>query len=401
MEKTDNMTSVNTHLNFENTQIAFSHKSGIELKKSYLLFSSMNNPTLVGFGTGLVSKLLKWKLPIKGIIKKTLFEQFCGGEDRNDCDSVIAQLGNAGIGTILDYAVEGAIDEKGFERTEKETIANIKKASITENIPFCVFKPTGLGPNRVLEKLHIDESLSEIEKAAYERMYNRFERICAAAFEHKVKLLIDAEETWLQKPLDEIVYKMMEKYNKDEIIIYNTYQLYCRYKLEQLKEANLVAKEKGYKLGAKLVRGAYMEKERERAKIKGYPDPIQPDKSATDNDYNGALKYCVENIGQIALLNGSHNEESNYLLTELIAKAGLAPNDPNVYFAQLYGMSDHISYNLSNAGYNVAKYVPYGPVHAVLPYLFRRAEENTSIAGQSSREYNLLKKEMKRRKMSK
>ncbi len=401
MENNDQLISHALKPDFENTKVAFSQKSDIALKKSYLLFSSMNNSTLVGFGTGMVSKLLQWKFPIKSIIKKTLFEQFCGGEDRDDCDRVIAELGAAGIGTILDFAVEGATDEKGFERTEKETIANIKKSSGSEHIPFCVFKPTGLGPNKVLEKLHIREKLSESEQVAYNRMYQRFERICNAAAKNKVKLLIDAEETWLQNPLDDIIYQMMEKYNKDEPIIFNTFQLYCKDKLAQLKQANELAQQKGFKLGAKLVRGAYMEKERERAKRKGYPSPIQPNKDATDQDYNAALRYCIENIGQIAVLNGTHNEKSNYFLVELMEKASLAHNDKSVYFAQLYGMSDHISYNLSHAGYNVAKYVPYGPVQAVMPYLFRRAEENTSIAGQSSREFNLIKKEMKRRKKDK
>lgn len=398
MQQIEKLTTTMQQLSFDNTAVAFRQKSNFELKKSYLLFSSMNSNALVNFGTGLVSKLLAYNIPVKGIIKKTLFEQFCGGEDHDDCDPVINQLGNAGIGTILDFAIEGAKDEKGFDRTEKETIENIKKASSTKNIPFCVFKPTGLGPNKVFEKLHLGEALSEIEQAAKNRMYARFENICKNAYRYKVRVLVDAEETWFQDPIDEIVYQMMERYNKEEVIIYNTFQLYCKNKFDQLVEANEIAKAKGYKLGAKLVRGAYMEKERARAEAHGYPNPIQPNKATTDKDFNKALVYCIDNLGQIAIVNGSHNESSNYLMAELMEKSDIVPENPNTYFAQLYGMSDHISYNLSNAGYNVAKYVPYGPVKAVMPYLFRRASENTSIAGQSSREYNLIKAELRRRK---
>jgi len=398
MQNIEKFTTTMKELSFDNTAVAFRQKSSFELKKSYLLFSSMNSNALVSFGTGLVTKLLAFNFPVKGVIKKTLFEQFCGGEDRDDCDTVINQLGKAGIGTILDFAIEGASDEKGFNRTEKETIANIKKASTSQNIPFCVFKPTGLGPNKVFEKLHLGETLSEIEQAAFQRMYSRFENICENAYSYKVRVLVDAEETWFQKPIDDIVYQMMERYNKEEVIIYNTFQLYCKDKFQQLVEVNEIALAKGYKLGAKLVRGAYMEKERERAEAQGYPSPIQPNKAATDTDYDKALAFCIDHLGQIAVVNGSHNENSNYLMAELMEKAGISPNNPDAYFAQLYGMSDHISYNLSNAGYNVAKYVPYGPVKAVMPYLFRRASENTSIAGQSSREYNLIKTELRRRK---
>ena len=398
MQQIEKLTTTMQQLSFDNTAVAFRQKSNLELKKSYLLFSSMNSNALVNFGTGLVTKLLAYNFPVKGIIKKTLFEQFCGGEDRDDCDSVINQLGNSGIGTILDFAIEGAIDEKGFNITEKETIANIKKASTSKNIPFCVFKPTGLGPNKVFEKLHLEEELGEIEQTAFQRMYSRFENICKNAYSYKVRVLVDAEETWFQKPIDDIVYQMMERYNKEEVIIYNTYQLYCKDKFQQLVEANEVALAKGYKLGAKLVRGAYMEKERERAEAQGYPNPIQLNKAATDHDFDKALAFCIDHLGQIAIVNGSHNENSNYLMAELMEKAGVSPDNSNAYFAQLYGMSDHISYNLSNAGYNVAKYVPYGPVKAVMPYLFRRASENTSIAGQSSREFNLIKAELHRRK---
>ena len=397
MEKQGDSTESIRKIDFDDTSIAFAHKSNLSLKKTYLLFSTMNKPTLVKLGTSLITLSLKLHLPVKKLIKKTLFNQFCGGENIEDCNKTMNDLAVQGVGTILDYAVEGATTENGFNTTEKETIDNILKAKDSKEIPFCVFKPTGLGPNKVLEKLHLNKELSKDEQAAYDRMFNRFKNICDTAYRHQVRVFIDAEESWLQNPLDEIVYQMMELYNRENIIVYNTYQLYCKNKLDKLKQANDDALAKGYKLGAKLVRGAYMEKERERAQKLDYEDPIQPDKKATDADFDKAILYCMENVGQIAFCCGTHNENSSYYLLNLIDQFDKTASDPNIFFAQLYGMSDHISFNLSNAGFNVAKYVPYGPVEAVLPYLFRRAEENTSISGQSSREYKLLKKEISRR----
>ncbi|MBT28678.1 MAG: proline dehydrogenase [Thalassobius sp.] len=384
--------------NFDDTSIAFAHKNNLALRKTFFLFSMMNKPALVKLGTSLITFSLNIHLPVKKLIKKTLFNQFCGGENIEDCNNTMRNLSNAGVGTILDYAVEGATTEKGFDTTEKETIENILNAKDAKEIPFCVFKPTGLGPNTVLEKLHLKRPLNSDEQAAYDRMYKRFKNICQTAYDNNVRIFIDAEETWFQDPLDEIVYQMMKMYNQERAIVYNTYQLYCKNKLAKLKEANERALSKGYKLGAKLVRGAYMEKERDRAQKMGYEDPIQPNKAATDEDFNKAILYCMENVGQIAFCCGTHNEKSSYYLIDLIEEFGQDPTNKDIFFAQLFGMSDHISFNLSNAGFNVAKYVPYGPVEAVLPYLFRRAEENTAISGQSSREYNLLKKEIARRK---
>jgi proline dehydrogenase len=393
-----------SNLSFDDTQVAFSSKTDAELYQTYLLFASMNSPSLVGFGTKFVSGALNMGLPIKGIIKHTLFKQFCGGETIEECSQTVQQLAKFNIGTILDYSVEGMKNEKWFDSTTEETILTIHKAAQNRKaIPFCVFKVTGLAATPLLEKA-TDELRGKAvnwtaeEKAAYQRVQQRVDKICKTAFENKVRVFIDGEETWIQDAIDALCYDMMEKYNRQECIVYNTFQLYTWDRLGKLKNAAQTAKTKGYWLGAKLVRGAYMEKERKRANEMGYKDPIQPNKEASDKDFDAALVFCVENKDYIAICAGTHNEQSSYLLAELMNKHGIAPNHPNFFFAQLFGMSDNISYNLAKAGYNVAKYVPYGPVKAVMPYLFRRAAENTSIAGQTSREFLLVKKELSRRK---
>lgn len=385
-------------VNFDNTEVAFSGKSQARLRKQYLLFAVMNNPRLVRLGTALVKWGFRWHLPIKGLVKHTIFEQFCGGENIEDCEKTIQRLAQQHVGTILDYSVEGAENEENFEQTVKEILATIQKAATSQNIPFCVFKVTGLATVDLLTKIQANQPLTPTEQEAFERVKKRVDAICQLAHEKKVRIFIDAEETWIQETIDQLAYEMMERYNKEQPIVYNTYQLYVAKKLEQLKNDYQRAVEKGYYLGAKLVRGAYMEKERERAKKMGYPDPIQPSKEATDLDFNDALRFCVQHHDRIAICAGTHNEYSSYLLTVLMEKYKVPKNHPNFYFAQLYGMSDHISYNLGAKGYNTAKYVPYGPVEEVMPYLIRRAEENTSVAGQSSREFLLIQKEMARRK---
>ena len=387
-----------SNISFADTSIAFSYKSDKELKKSYFLFSSINNPILSKLGANIVKFALKVKIPIKGIIRNTVFQQFCGGESINQCDATIKKLANYNIKTILDYAAEGDQGESNYNIATGEILKIIEKAASNLNIPFCVFKPTGIGSKDLLEKIQLEKELNNHEKEEFEAVRHRYDAIAKACFEKGIQLYVDSEDSFYQDPIDDLVYELMEKYNRVHAVVFNTYQMYRKGMLENLKVASEMARKRGYYVGAKLVRGAYMEKERERAEEKGYQDPIMPDKESTDRQYDDALRYCVENIDNIELCSGSHNENSNYLLTELILKHNLAKDEKRIYFAQLFGMSDHISFNLANAGYNVVKYVPYGPIETVMPYLLRRAEENTSIAGQSSRELELITKELKRRK---
>ncbi|EKB49878.1 proline dehydrogenase family protein [Cecembia lonarensis] len=389
---------VKPKISFENLEVAFASKSNGELKKMYYIFATMNSNLAVSLGIKLADLAFSLKLPINGIMKSTMFGHFCGGESIEDCQDTVNKLAEFGVKTILDYSVEGKGDEASFEATKKEILRTIERSAGDDNIPFAVFKVTGLGDYGIMTKLQEGKTLTDQERADFERLEKRVDELCAAAYEVGTKILIDAEDSWYQDILDDLVYKAMEKYNTKTCVVYNTYQMYRHDMLQRLKDAHQTAQEKSYFLGAKLVRGAYMEKERERAAKKGYQSPIQPDKASTDRDYNAALNYCMENIDSIALVSGSHNEDSNLMLTELIAAKGLDEKDDRVYFAQLYGMSDNISFNLADAGYNVVKYVPYGPVEKVMPYLSRRAEENTSVAGQSSREFELIKKEMNRRK---
>ena len=389
-----------TNMSFDDTEIAFSSKSNFALKKARLLFSAVGNPFLSKIATGSVKLGFALRLPIKGIIKNTVFEIFCGGETIEDSKLTIDTIGKYGVGTILDYSVEGEDDESAFESTAAETIRTIHNAKGNSNIPFCVFKPTGVAPFHVLEKIQAGKELTTKDHEDFERAKERIETICKTAHEEDVPLLIDAEETWIQDPVDQIAYSMMAKYNKEKAIVYNTYQMYRVASLQNLKNGFMEAAKEGFYLGAKLVRGAYMEKERERAEKMNYPDPIQPNKQATDDDYNAALKFCIDNKQRVSVINCTHNEYSCYYLAMLMEKHGMQKNDSRAWFAQLYGMSDNISFNLAKAGYNVAKYVPYGPVKSVMPYLFRRADENTSVAGQSGRELTLIKQELKRRKAS-
>ena len=387
-----------SRVDFDNLEIAFAAKNNRALKKIHFVFSTMKSNTLVKTGTTLTKLALNSGLPVKGIIKRTLFDIFCGGETIEDCLSTVTQMQKFSVGAILDYSVEGEKTERGFEATTNEILQVIEQAAKSDNIPFAAIKITGFGAFDLLAKIHTGEELSTDDKAAWNRVKERTERICQRAYDLGVPVLIDAEETWIQKPVDELTIGMMQKFNKEKAIIYYTFQMYCHRMLANLKELHLQAEKDRYILGAKLVRGAYMEKERARAEELNYEDPIQPDKASSDRDYDAALNYCVENINSISLFAGSHNEDSNYLLASLLDKHGLEAGDARVCFAQLYGMSDNISYNLANAGYRVAKYVPYGPIKASMPYLFRRAEENTSVKGQSGRELTLIKREMKRRK---
>ncbi len=386
-------------LNFDDTEVAFRNKSNTELNSAYWLFKIISSNFLTKVGPPVTNFFLNIGLPIKGIIKATIFKHFCGGETIAECAETITQLHSGKVGTILDYSVEGEDEEAVFDFTCDEIIRTIDQAAKDKRIPITVFKVTGIGRFALLEKLDAKQTLTPAEEAEYEKVKQRCERICRTAFDKKVPVMIDAEETWIQKTIDELAVDMMRLFNKETIIVYNTYQMYRHDKLADLKADHLIAKAAGYILGVKMVRGAYMEKERKRAEEMGYPSPIQPTKEASDIDYNESLRYCMAHIDEIAFVCGTHNEESSRLLAELLDQNKIAHNHPHVYFAQLLGMSDNLSFNLSDAGYNVAKYVPYGPVKAVMPYLFRRAQENTSIAGQTSRELGLIIKEKKRRRL--
>ncbi|WP_426588011.1 proline dehydrogenase family protein [Mucilaginibacter sp. R-33] len=398
------MTSFETNNNqgrntpsFENTEIAFRHSSNADLNRAYWLFRMINVNFLVKIGPPVTNFAMKIGLPIKNIIKATIFKHFCGGETIAECDNTIKNLYSGRVGTILDYSVEGEDEETVFDNTRDEIIRTIERAAKDKAIPLTVFKVTGVGRFGLLEKIDARIKLNDTEEEEWRRVQNRVLGICDKAFKNNVPVMIDAEESWIQDTIDLLALTMMTQFNKQKPIVYNTYQMYRHDKLASMLNDHTIAQSEGFILGAKIVRGAYMEKERKRAEEKGYSSPIQPDKKSTDLDYDSALDYCTSHINEIAFIAGTHNEESCRLLAELLDNKGIDHKHPHVYFSQLLGMSDNLSFNLAHADYNVAKYVPYGPVKAVLPYLFRRAQENTAIAGQMSRELSLITKERKRR----
>ncbi len=390
--------SENSKINFEDTATAFAHMSDAGLKKSHFVFSTMDYPWLVKMGTFLTTTALSLKLPVKGLIRSTLFNQFCGGESIEGSEPRMIELAKANVKTILDYSVEGEASEEGYDEAFMEAIRVSEYAKQHESIPFCVIKLTGLGSPKLMAKKQAGFDLSVEEQARFDKMVLRIDNIVANAVNNDMKFMIDAEESWIQDVIDRIAYDLMLKYNKKKPYLYNTYQLYRHESIGNMKAGYEEVTKAGCHFAAKLVRGAYMEKERDRAEEKGYPDPIQTDKKETDHDYNEALAFAVKHIDRFAICAGTHNEDSCQLLVNLMDTHGVEKSDDRVYFAQLLGMSDNISFKLADLGYKVAKYVPYGPVEKVLPYLFRRADENTSIAGQSSREYTLVKKELKRRR---
>jgi proline dehydrogenase len=385
-------------VSFENTAVAFRYKSSAALQKANFIFSLVNHPWISSIATGFVKLAFKLHLPIDTIIRKTAFDHFCGGESISKSQEVIARLAKYKVRTILDYSVEGGKTEEGFDHTLDELLRAIENAKHSDNIPFSVFKVTGIASFELLEKVQREGTLTIAEQQAFQRVRQRIHTLCEAAFRSGVPVLIDAEETWIQDPVDKIAYEMMALFNKEKTIVYNTFQMYRKDSLKNLREAFQLAAMHRFYLGAKLVRGAYMEKERDRAEKLGYPSPIHDNKAGTDAAFNDALLFCLENKQRISMMCGSHNEYSNHFLTIMMEKHGLKKDDKRVWFAQLYGMSDNISFNLAQDGYLVAKYVPYGPVRSVMPYLLRRAEENTSVAGQSSRELTLIRKEIRRRK---
>lgn len=386
---------------FNNTQVAFALKTDTELDRAYFLFKMIDNEPLVRIGTAVTNFALKAHLPVEGLIRATVFDHFCGGTTEEDCLSVVDKMFTKGVSSVLDYSVEGKEEEAQFDAALEMTLKTVEFAKERKAIPFAVFKPTGLGRFYLYEKIGDKQPLTLEEQSEWNRVVARFDLICKTAHEKEVALLIDGEESWMQDAADDLVTEMMRKYNKEKAIVFNTLQLYRWDRLDYLKKLHQQAKAEGFFIGMKLVRGAYMEKEHKRAEEKGYPTPICASKEATDSNYDETMVYMMNNLDSMSIFAGTHNELSSYKVLELMKSKGISKNDNRIWFGQLYGMSDNISYNLAEHGYNVAKYLPFGPVRDVMPYLIRRAEENTSVAGQTSRELNLLKTEKDRRKAKK
>ncbi|PYS98955.1 MAG: proline dehydrogenase [Acidobacteria bacterium] len=387
-------------LDFRDTATAFADKSDAELREKYRLFKLLNSPFLNAIGTRITRFALSLGLPVEGLIKETIFEQFCGGETIGECEPVVEKLGRAHIGTILDYSVEGKATEADFDNTRDEIIKTIERAKNDPTIPFAVFKVTGVAPLGTLEKLSKKRKLDAKGQAKCERIHTRVNEICEFAHSLGQPVFIDAEESWIQDAIDRLATEMMEKYNRRSPIVFNTLQMYRTDRLQYLRDARKQAKSDGYILAVKLVRGAYMEKERDRANEMGYESPIQPDKKATDRDYNAALEYCIDHLDDLAFVAGTHNERSTQLLAQMMHQRGLKHDHPHIFYSQLYGMSDNLTYVLAKNGYSVSKYLPYGPVADTIPYLIRRAQENTSVTGQVSRELELIALELERRRLA-
>ena len=392
------------NISFDNTENAFAYKSNKHLKMARFLFKTMDNPVLIQLGVRLSPLAIKLGLPVKGLMRKTIFQQFVGGESLLETAVVGELLHKYGVKVILDYGVEGKQGEENFEHTTEEFIKVIKYASTKKNIPFISVKVTGIARFALLQRLNDAPRIrsgvhdNEAEAEEWERVRDRMYRICDAAAEYNIGVLIDAEESWIQDPVDRLTMEMMEEFNQDKVIVYNTIQLYRTDRLQFLHMSHRIAQQNKFMLGVKLVRGAYMEKERERAASKGYPSPIQPTKQASDNDYNAAVVFCISQIADTACIIATHNEESNLLAAQLMEKNDLHPDHSHVHFSQLYGMSDNITFNLAKEGFSVSKYLPFGPINDVIPYLMRRAQENKSVSGQTGRELALIEKELKRRK---
>ena len=384
---------------FDNTEVAFALKTDSELERAYFLFKMISIQPLVKIGTAATNLAIKANLPIEGLIRHTVFDHFCGGVNREDCLPVINKMFGKGVSSVLDYSVEGKENEAEFDSAVQTILNIIDFAKERDAIPIAVFKPTAFGRFYIYEKLGRGESLTEDEFIEWENVKKRFHKVCSKAKKNDVAVLIDAEESWMQDTADKLIADMMQKYNIEKPIVFNTLQMYRHDRLQYLKEQHKIAKAKGYYLGYKLVRGAYMEKENERADEKNYKSPICKNKTATDVNFDAATTYMLNNLNCMSMFAGTHNEDSSYLIMEQMKEKGILNNDSRVWFGQLYGMSDHISFNLADKGYNVAKYIPFGPVKDVMPYLIRRAEENTSVAGQTGRELSLISKEKKRRKL--
>mgnify|MGYP003624176203 CR=1 FL=1 len=384
---------------FDNTEIAFSLKSDSELERAYFLFKMISIEPLVKIGTVATNFAIKAHLPIEGLIRSTVFDHFCGGVNEEDCLPVIDKMYEKGVSSVLDFSVEGKENDAEFDSAMNTTLKIMDFANEKDAMPIAVFKPTGFGRLKLFQKVGKGDVLTPNEQEEWQKVVNRYDLVCKKGKELDIEVLIDAEETWMQDASDALVTQMMQTYNTEKPIVFNTLQMYRKDRLAFLKNEHKTAKEKGYFIGFKLVRGAYLEKENERAKDKGYATPMCSSKEETDANFDGAVAYMLDHIEDMSLFLGSHNEESSYKMMQLMADKGLKKNDDRVWFGQLYGMSDHISFNLASKGYNVAKYIPFGPVRDVMPYLIRRAEENTSVAGQTGRELALLTKEKRRRKL--
>lgn len=385
---------------FENTEVAFASKSDADLERAYFLFRLIANQPLVRIGTNIAQFALKSHLPVEGLIRATVFDHFCSGTNAKESIAVVNSLAEQSVYAVLDYSVEGAKAEISLDDCLENIIATIKLSATSDNIPFTVFKPTGFGHPELYIKKSRKEELTKAEEDAWERIRNRFIRCCDVAQQHNIKLLVDAEESWLQPAINLLVEEMMSIYNKKEALIHTTAQLYLKDKLNYLRYLGEKAKEQNFIAGIKLVRGAYMEKEAERARQLNYSNPICNSKKDTDENFDAAWMYMLDNLDHFSIYFGSHNEESTYAIMDELAKRKIAKDHPHIWFGQLYGMSDHISFNLAKAGFKVSKYLPFGPVKDVLPYLIRRAEENTSVEGQTVRELELIQKERKRRKLN-
>ena len=392
------------NLSLHNTQNAFAYKSNTDLTKAKWLFSVIQNPWIVSLGTKITPLLMKSGLPINGLIRSTIFNQFVGGETLEESARVTKMLGAYGVQVILDYGVEAKEGDASFDEVTDQFIKAIEFAATQDNVPFVSVKLTGLSSMHLLERLNEAPRLrsgvheSETDDLAWNRLRERMYAICDVAEENGIGILIDAEETWIQDPIDKLAIELMGVYNKEKVVVYNTYQLYRSDRLRFLKLSHKIAQEGNFILGAKLVRSAYMEKERARAEKMGYPSPIQVDKSATDADFDAAVVYCLDHLDQVALILASHNEASNLNCAQLMQTKGLPNDHPRIHFSQLYGMSDHISFNMASEGYKVSKYLPFGPLADVIPYLMRRAQENSSVNGQTNRELLLIRQEIARRK---
>jgi proline dehydrogenase len=383
---------------FNNTQIAFAAKSYDDLRRAYWLFKTIASPFVTGAGKFFTNIALALRIPVNWAVKPTLYRQFVGGETIEDCIPAVRELEKFNVKAILDYSVEGGETVANMNAVLQETLRTVDYAAGDPNVPIAVFKPTAFATSHIMEKASSGEPLTEEEKAGVEAFRQRINILCERAASLQVPIMIDAEDVHYQELIDRVTLEMMEKYNAQHTIVFNTYQMYRTDRLEVLKKDFELARKKNFFLGAKFVRGAYMERERKRAEKMGYPSPIHPDKPSTDRDYDAALSFSIENIDRISIFNGTHNENSCLHLAKLMENHNLAKDDPRIWTSQLYGMSDHISFNMAAEGYNVVKYMPYGPVKSVLPYLLRRAEENTSIAGQTTRELNLIETELRSRK---
>ncbi|CAM4417878.1 proline dehydrogenase family protein [Zobellia nedashkovskayae] len=384
---------------FEDTATAFALKTDSELERAYFLFRMIANEPLVRIGTAMTNFAIKAHLPVEGLIRATVFDHFCGGVNEKDCMPVVDRMYTKNVCSVLDYSVEGKDTEDPFDDAMAMILTVLDFVKEKDAIPFAVFKPTGYGRFALFQKLSEGKALTEKEQAEWQRVVARFDKTCKKAHDLDVSLLIDAEESWMQGAADQLVEDMMRKYNKKKAIVFNTLQMYRWDRLDYLKDIQLRANRDDFRIGMKVVRGAYMEKENDRAEENGYKSPICVSKQETDENFDNAVAYIVNHLDTVSIFSGTHNEDSSYKLMALMEEKGISNNDNRVWFGQLYGMSDHISFNLADKGYNVAKYLPFGPVRDVMPYLIRRAEENTSVAGQTTRELSLLKKERQRRKI--